>query len=1006
MSEARTNILWLVILGLAFLIHPASAKVHSDNINHIFVLHSYGQQYPWTESQHQGFLSALDQTKASNFLVSTEHLDTKRLSYDAAYQEMFKGYLEHKYPDYQPDLVYVTDDNALDFATRFLIKQFPFAPVIFSGVNNLDAIRQLDLERFVGVYEHKEIQPNLNLLRILEPNLESVLIVGDASETHLAIKLEVTRELENQSSIKPVFIESNQLDELVRQLELHPEKYIVLTTVGGVRAKDGNALTLDQVLSEIVSAGNFIVISMEDAYLKTGILGGYVTDGYLQGESAGQLAVQYFSGQAIHELSNIISGTNRYIFDDRLLRKYQLSLPEEIKAQALLRHQPSSWYERNRAFITSALMALSILVFVILVLFAWTLSRKNRQISQHAREIENREKQELQRLKKVEVFQDALVELSKENAPDLDDAFAHATRISSETIGVKQVSVWLCTEGRKSIVCHSQYVMGEGFIEPGAELKRIDFPTYFNGMDTGRILAIDDVFSDPVTSELTDVYLAPNNITSMLDVPILYQGDCMGVVCHEHIGKPRRWTLDEQEFAYAVAKTVSLSLEISRRRDMEQKLEHHAYHDALTGLPNRELLADRLDQAILQASRNKDLVAVLFIDLDNFKHINDSLGHSMGDKILVEVSRLLTSQVREMDTVSRIGGDEFIMVMHPFMTVNQVTDVASMIYRSLQEPIITQGHELSATASIGVSIFPNDGDSSETLIKNADAAMYHAKSEGRNAFHFYTKEMTHKAMDRISLESSLRKAISNNEFVVFYQPQYDLIKKKLVGFEALVRWDHPEKGILSPFHFISVAEEVGLIVQIDRMVMESAMQQFKIWRDKGFDVGALNLNLSMRQLDQNDFYDEVENQLKINEFEACGLNFEVTESCIMTDPNLAIERLKQLGNLGIGIAIDDFGTGYSSLEYLKNLPVDKLKIDRSFVRDVVHDAGDATIIKAVIALASSLNLSVIAEGVEEQEQADFLLAHGCSEVQGYFYGKPMDVETIEQDMQKLIDLLK
>jgi diguanylate cyclase (GGDEF)-like protein len=979
-------------------------EASTDKINQVLILHSYSQHYPWTLSQHNGFVESISTSSVGLIAFSTEHLDTKRVAYDVEYQVMFSRYLERKYGGYEPDLIYVTDDNALHFALNYLPDHFKSVPVIFSGVNDFQKIQSLDRKQFVGVFENKEIKPNIELLLTVDPNLNEILVVGDGSGTDKVIKAEIEEELSDVEGLNAIYIEEKDAETLVSRLSERQEKYLLLTTIGGIRSSENKELALSDIIEKIVTAGDFIVMSMEDAYLFDGVIGGYVTNGRVQGEKASELAASYFSGRAINELQMVITDTNSYVFDDRLLRKYQVDLPDIIREQALISNLPESWYEKNRSMVIGALITLSAAVFILLGVFTWTLSRKNKQIQSRTQLIERNKKQELQRLRKVETFQDALVELSQKNSTSLIDALNHATRISSETMLVQQVSAWRFEDDRNSIVCQSQYVLGKGLSDPDVKMCRRDYPGYFKAVDSGRLLVIDDVSENPITSEIHDGYLAPNNISSMLDVPIFYQGECVGVICHEHVGAKRTWTTDEQEFAYAVAKTMSLSLEIFKRKKIERELEHQAYHDALTGLPNRVLLIDRLNQAVLQASRSDNLVAVIYIDLDNFKHVNDSLGHGVGDQLLVRISKILRHHVREMDTISRVGGDEFIMVMYPFSSVSQVSDVATMIHRALQTPIVVDEHEILATASIGVSISPDNGDCAETLIKNADAAMYHAKNDGRNKFHFYTQEMTEHAMARIQLEASLRKAITNNEFVVFYQPQYDLYKKKLIGFEALVRWLHPEKGLVAPIEFVPLAEEVGLIVQIDRFVMEQSLKQFSAWHAEGWDVGILSLNLSAKQLDQDDFFDKVATQLKAQNFVPAMLNFEVTESSIMKDSAKAIKLLEQLGDLGIGISIDDFGTGYSSLEYLKNLPVDKLKIDKSFVYDLPKDESNASITKAIIALASNLNLSVIAEGVEDEAQAQFLMDNGCDEVQGYLYGKPMDVETIDATLADIMSL--
>jgi diguanylate cyclase (GGDEF)-like protein len=994
------TVYFIFYVALFFCVVPSSMAKDSQQI---LIIHSYSQHYPWTKLQHDGFVATLNDSELGSFVFSTEHLDIKRLNYDESYKQMFSSYLESKYENFSPSLIYVTDDAALNFAASYLPDYLQSAPVIFSGVNNYEMANALDAKKFVGVVEKKDIASNIDLLSILDENVRDVLVISDASATYDSIKRELQKVLKTRPKMKVKFIEEKYLEPMLTELKQRSEKYLILTTIDGMISAEDRSVELSEVLKKIIALKKFIIISMEDAFLSDGILGGHVTDGDKQGQQAGQLAQAYFAGQSISTLTTIIDPINSYVFDYQLLEKYKLTLPEQIKSVANILNKPTSWYERFRTIIVSLCVALIFTIILILVSFVWTLSRKNKEILSRTQLIESKEQLEIERLQKVETYQEALVELSRGNFGCLDDEFGYAAKISAETLGIKQVGIWLYNNDHTDIVRQTIYVLGSGQQNVSATLHRVDFPTYFDAVDSGCSLAIDNASIDPITAELNEVYLAPNNITSMLDVPIFYQGQCMGVVCHEHIGDPRNWTPDEQEFAYAVAKNVSLSFEISKRKEIEAVLEHQAYHDALTNLPNRTLLIDRLDQAILQASRERSLVAILFFDLDNFKMINDSFGHVVGDKVLIKVSQLLRAKFREMDTIARIGGDEFVMILGAFKNVNQMTAMTSSIYDMLQSAIDIDGHQLYVTASIGVSVYPNDGASSEELIKNADAAMYHAKEAGKNSFQFYAQEMTDRAIKRIQIGSALRKAIVNEEFVVHYQPQYDVELRKLIGFEALVRWQHPEQGLLLPCEFIDIAEEIGLIVQIDRFVLVYSLRLFKKWRQQGLDVGKLSLNLSTRQLDEDNFYSEVSNSLQDNDFRPQWLTFEVTESSIMKNPKKAICLLEKLGKLGISIAIDDFGTGYSSLEYLKRLPVDKLKIDKSFVQDILKDEDDAQIVQAVIALSKSLKLKVLAEGVEEVGQMNFLLVNGCSEVQGYLYGRPMDVATIEESLSRMIN---
>lgn len=423
-------------------------------------------------------------------------------------------------------------------------------------------------------------------------------------------------------------------------------------------------------------------------------------------------------------------------------------------------------------------------------------------------------------------------------------------------------------------------------------------------------------------------------------------------------------------------------------------LDHRANHDELTELPNRRLFLDRLDQAIKHAHRYNHHVAVLFIDLDHFKEINDSLGHLVGDSLLIHVARLMQNHLRDVDTIARFGGDEFCLIVDSIDDIQRISDIAENLVEMLQDPVCIEKHELYVTSSIGISIYPADGDNPETLLRNADAAMYKAKTEGRNRFQFYTEDMTLRAYERVALEANLRRAIENREFYVCYQPQVDGISGKLIGMEALIRWEHPELGTIPPFKFIPLAVETGLIIQIDRFVMRTAMTQLKQWYDEGLNPGTLALNLTVKQLQQDDFIPMLKEMLIETRCLSEWIELELTEGEIMGNPEQAIKVLQQIHEIGIKLAIDDFGTGYSSLAYLKRLPVDKLKIDRSFISNLPDDEEDAMIVQAIITLSKSLRLSIIAEGVETIEQKEFLIGNGCPHIQGYFYGKPMRTESM------------
>ncbi len=1104
------------------LLFSISAEVFPGSRAQVFVLHSYSQEYPWTRDQHEGFIQTLMSGLSQPPVISTEYLDTKRRQFDQAYAEKFSAYLEYKYANYRPDLVYVTDDNALRFALSSLEEIFPGVPVIFSGVNDYAVQKDITPSRVTGVFEKKEISANIELLESMARDVKDIVVVGDASGTYLAIEQDIKEALQYHPKINATYIAEKNIDQLVALLQQRREQYLFLTTLGEMSDASGQTLALAETIRQIAAAGDFIILSMEDAYLFPGVLGGFVTSGKQQGNTAGSMALSCLSGDDLDRIEAVEKSPNEYIFDQAELSRHGLKLPQDVADVATILNQPTTFYERNRSLVLGTMVGLLALIFLLMAGFLILLSIKNRQIQKkknkiseqadalrkaknslttaqqvahlgswerdistnavtwsdevfrifgeqprsfrptleiylsyltpedHAKteaviadaienkntfevelkitrkdgsvryvremgyvnfsesgkptnivgtvlditNIKNAEQQEKQRFEQVERFQDALLEWSRVDYKNIEEALQRATEISSRTLNVDRVSIWLYNDDRSAIKCEILYLASSGEYASGMELSKREFPRYFEALQEGKLMAITDAMNDVRTSEFTQTYLEPLGIVSMLDAPIFYHGNVIGVVCHEQVGVQRGWSPQDREFSSAISKTVSLSLEVEKRKGIEEQLEHQAYHDELTNLPNRSLFLDRLDQAIKQAHRANNKLAVLFLDLDNFKEINDSLGHATGDQVLVYIANKLRDNLREVDTIARLGGDEFTLIINSIEDVQPINNLVEHLVDVLQDSMVIGDNELYITSSIGISVYPDDGETSHDLLRNADAAMYKAKDEGRNSYQFYTQDMTERAFQRVLMEANLRRALENEEFVVYYQPQYDVEQHALVGVEALLRWEHPEMGMVSPAQFIPMAEETGLIVPIDRWVMRTAMAQVSEWYREGLEPGKLALNLAVKQLYQADLLEMIGLTLRDTGFRPQWLALEITEGEIMKKPDRAIDLLQRISDLGIEIAIDDFGTGYSSLSYLKRLPVDKLKIDQSFVRDIPGDEEDEAIVLAVIALARSMGLDIIAEGVETEQQQAFLLQKGCAQIQGYLHGRPMTAEVM------------
>ncbi len=484
------------------------------------------------------------------------------------------------------------------------------------------------------------------------------------------------------------------------------------------------------------------------------------------------------------------------------------------------------------------------------------------------------------------------------------------------------------------------------------------------------------------------------------------QGRIIGVGPREVVGRRKDGSTFPMDLAISEMglddglRFVGIVRDITERKQNQEQLSYLAHYDPLTNLPNRLLFQDRLAQSAINAARHNRVVGVMFLDLDRFKTINDTLGHEVGDAVLKVVAERLNRCVRDGDTVSRLGGDEYAIVLADMAHAEDAASVARRIINEFSQPVRAGRHELYATASIGITLYPADDVRLEHLLKNADTAMYRAKETGRNTYQFYTADMNAKAIERLDTETHLRRAQNRGEFLLHYQPQFDLSTGRIVGVEALIRWSHSERGMISPGEFIPVAEETGLIVSIGEWVLRTAIAQAKTWTDAGLSYGRVAVNVSARQFRQPEFAGTVAGVLREVGLSPSSLELEVTESLLIEHEPAVLTRFAELHGMGVTFSIDDFGTGYSSLSYLKRFPIDTLKIDRAFVRDVGIESDHSTIASAIISLAHNLRLRVVAEGVESEDQAAFLRSLGCDSAQGYLFSRPLSADSVESLLRR------
>ena len=907
----------------------------------VFVLHAYSQEYPWSKGQHQGFVAALNEDVGRAYSLNVEYLDTKRAGYSPAYADLIGEHLAQKYKGYRPAAVYITDDNALSFALSHLDRVFPGVPVFFSGINNYTVRAQLDPARMTGVFERKEIAPNLSLMRRIDPTIREVVIIGDASETYRAIESEIRQELQQHSDIRAVFISSDRIEDMIARLREQNGRFVFLTTLGAVGDRAGRTLTPPETIKAIVNTGRFVVFSMEDAYLYPGVLGGYVTSGPRQGRAAAGLLIRHLNGIAVAALPPIEASPNEYIVDESELLEAGLVLPGDIAAAATLVNTLPSFYASNRRIILATLYGLVTLLLVSLASFLLLFVRKNRQIA-----------------------------LASQQLGKTMESLDRAQRIA-------QMGNWDWQIGENRLFWSEGIYRLFGITpdEFGASYEA--FVARVHPDDRHAVdAAMRHALESRAPYEIDHRIVRPDGT-----VRIVHES---AEVLLDDQGKPTRMIGTVQDITEWKQAQQAL-------QEKDAHLEYIAYHDALTGLPNRALLLDRLTHAASRADRAASRMAVLFIDLDRFKTINDSLGHSVGDAVLQAVSDRLKTLLREEDTLSRLGGDEFVVLLEDLRDGQDAASAAEKIIHALEKVLLIGNYPLHISASIGISLYPQDGRDAETLMKHADAAMYKAKESGRNAFHFYEQGITERAMRRIHLESRLRSAFEQRALVVHYQPVVGLESRRICGVEALLRWHDAEEGAIPPDHFIPIAEDTGLIIAIGEWVIREACLALKRWGEQGIplDGFVMHINVSGKQLLQKELPRRLADVLAETGVPPQWIALELTEGSIMESETVGLDILTALRSIGVSIAIDDFGTGHSSLSRLKQLPISELKIDRSFIRDVTEDADDAAIVQTILALADHLNLRVVAEGVEYAGQEAFLRRHGCQLAQGYFYARPM-----------------
>ncbi|OEU59589.1 MAG: hypothetical protein BA870_02535 [Desulfuromonadales bacterium C00003094] len=1015
----------------------------------ILILHSYHSGYEWTRTVESGMTDFLTKKLPAAELF-LEEMDTKRHAPEQIFPQL-RSFYAQKYADTRFDLILCSDDNALDFLLAYRDTLFPGVPVVFCGINNFTDERIAGHQGFTGVIEAKDYAGTLDIALELHPDTRQVALVSDRTPSSLA-------NLQRLRKVMPLFAKRVDFVELLglsvpdlqKALKQLPTEAIVLH-LDYFRDADGRYYTVPESNALHSQHSDRPVYACTDFKIRAGVVGGRVVSGRQQGETAAHLAVHILTGKSPKIPPVVLQSPNIYMFDYQALQRFGIGSDRLPEGSVILndsdRRTPEQKQQLWLAMASTGAFALLALALSVVLCerrvttkalrksedrfrslvetasdWIWEVDTTGRYTYASARvqDLLGYAPAEVLGKTPFELMPLAIAKKSQEKFQSFADSGQPFYLMENVNLHQDGREIVLETSGVPFFDEHGKLAGYRGVDRDITDRKRIQeelhlakyaldsslAPTIMSDLQ-GRTTYVNKAFLDIAGHSSEEEVLGSDafafhvnsNKVSLVREALKNKGEWRG----ELLAKTKEGLEIDVELLSNIVKNpageplarMGSFLDITEKKKAEQEVRRLAYFDDLTGLPNRTLLMDHMELAFGSAVRASNSAAVLLLDLDNFKQINDTLGHAKGDLLLKQVAQRLRTEIRKGETVARWGGDEFVLLLPDVNNEMAVASVARKIMELLTEHTYDlDGSEVYSSASIGIALYPQNGLDSETLLKHADTAMYEAKKDGRNDYHFFSEQMHQKAIERHTLEGCLHRALGRGEFFLVYQPQLDLLTGETVGMEALVRWQSPDRGLVSPAEFIPVAEDSGLIRPLGEWILRTACREAVAWQR--LDRGPLRLavNLSAQQFRQPDFVERIEEVLQETGLDPQLLELELTESVFMENREAAIEVLVDLKARGIQIAIDDFGTGYSSLSYLKNFPIDRIKIAQEFVRDIPADPNDMAIVSATIAMAESLGLKLIAEGVETLEQLEFLQQQGCQEMQGYYFSRPLPADQV------------
>lgn len=964
----------IIIFALSFLFNEKTYVSADVNINtsinsskKVLVLHSYSEDFKWTSNVSKGINSILGNDQETIDL-SYVYMDMKKIR-DTSYENALYKLHKIKYNNVKFDAIICSDNDALNYMLKYGDDLFPNTPVVFCGINDFHESILNGHKNYTGIVETLDIDSTVKGIFKLQPNIKNIIVVCDSTDTG---KLNEIRARGIAKTLNlPVsfyfYIDTN-INVLKEQVTKLGENTAILH-IGQLKNIEGGFIDYGKaanLLDKNVDVANYICW---DFPLGQGFIGGKVISSFEQGKTAAQIVVRILNGEKINTIPIVKKITSTYTFDYNELVKFKIN-NSNIPQDSLIINKPFSFYEKYRSLVLTTISIISALLIFIIILIV---NIRKRRIS---------EKKLLENYSELTAVHEELTATEEELRTQYDEL-----QQNEEFLRISEERYKLALEG-------SSDAIWEWDIEKNKFFASDKWKT-ITGYNYNENDSLKNILVNLLPHENKEPFI--KNLLSHLDGTTPFYNWEFKTKTDQYV--PERWLYIRGKALRnkdgKVLKMAGSITNITLRKTMEERNKFLAYYDSLTSLPNRVLLMDKLNDALKAANANKENGAVFFVDLDNFKRVNDTIGHDCGDKLLQSFANAVSNILEPNTTIYRMGGDEFSILMHNVERKEEIIQTCNNIIGICKLPFQIDEKQIYTSVSIGVALYPDHGMDSNLLLKNADTAMYKAKDLGKNRYEFFDSNMSEEVLKKSKIEKALRNALVNNELELYYQPQIDCKTIKIQGMEALLRWKSNDLGFISPIDFIPIAEETSLIIQIGEWILKTACFQAKDWLDKGYSLGIMAVNVSIVQLQHTEFLNTVKNALKESKLPPEFLEIELTESVLMQCLDYNIDILNKLRQLGINVALDDFGTGYSSLSYLRVLPINNLKIDKSFIDSIHLSYKDKSVVSGIIQLAHKMNLNVVAEGVEWEEQFSLLQSMNCERVQGYFFSKPISADNIK-----------